>query len=219
MVDRSCTVARAPGLAGGDQGAGGHRALADAARDRRGHAGVVQVDAGVVERGLLHGDGGGRLGGVGLGVVIVLLGHGPGRDQGAVAVGPQLGGGRLGLGLGEGGGGAVDTGLIGGRVDLVERLAGADQRAFLEQAGLHDAADLRAHVRDQEGRGAARQLGGQAHGLRLGDDVADLGRTPHAHAAGGPAFLTAGGEGEGDGGEAQGPNSRRGVGGALELHI
>lgn len=189
--------------------------LADAARDRSGHAGVVEIDPGAVQRGLLHADGGGGLQGGGLGVVIVLPGDRAGLDQGLVAVGLQLGGGRLGLGLGEGGGGAVIGGLIGGGVDLVQRLAGADDRAFLEQPLLDDAAHLRAHFGDQIGRGAAGQFRGQAHGLRLGHDVADLGRPTHAHAHAAARLLAAGGEGERNGGESHGRRRDR----ALEMHV
>jgi hypothetical protein len=127
--------------------------------------------------------------GGGLGVVVVLLGDGVDLDQALVALGLQLGGRGGGLGLGQAGGGAVVGGLIGGRVDLVQRLSGADIRAFLEQAGLDDAADLRAHFRDQIGRGAAGQFGGQGDRLGLGDDDADRRRAARAHAAAGRPCL------------------------------
>ncbi len=124
--------------------------------------------------------------GGGLGVVVVLLGHRVDLDQALVALGLQLGGRGGGLGLGEAGGGAVIGGLIGGRVDLVQRLAGADIAALLEQAGLDDAADLRAHFRNQIGRGAAGQFRGQGDRLGLGDDDADRSRAAGPHAAGSP---------------------------------
>ena len=122
---------------------------ADAPADRRGDAGIVQIDA----RGI----------GIGLGLQIGGAGivHVLGRDgilglQPLIALGLDLGGsqGRLGI---------VQGGAVRRRIDLVKRIALLDGRAFDKQALQDDARHLGPDFGYGKGAGAAGQLGGEGH--------------------------------------------------------
>ncbi len=102
----------------------------------------------------------------GLGVLDVLLADGVNGRQAAQPLGARPGGREVGLGHRQRRLGLVDRGAVGRRIDLVEQLPGAHIRALLEAALLEQAADLRPDLRDQVGRGAAGQFGGQHHALR-----------------------------------------------------
>ena len=169
-------VARGGGLARGRQRAGRHRRAADPAGDRRAHMGVVEVDRRRFHRCLvrLHGGAGLLVGG--LGVVVVLAADRVLLHQVGVACSLQPGGDQVGLGVRQGALRLVQRRLIGGRVDLVEHLAGANVGALDEKPRLDDAVHLRPHVGRQGRRGAARQLGGAGHRLRLHRHHADVGR-------------------------------------------
>nr|WP_255511676.1 hypothetical protein [Mitsuaria sp. TWR114] len=155
-------------------------------------AGAVQLHARGVERGAGHGH-------VGLGlpqragaVVGALAAERVGLEQLGVALGAGAGDGHLGLGLLQIGRGARALGLVAGGIELVERLAGAHRRAFLEEPLLDDAADLRADLGDLARRQAARQLQRQRRVLRRDDDHAHLGR--RGRGGGGLLLAAAGGQ-------------------------
>ena len=77
------------------------------------------------------------------------------------------------LALGQGGARRLVIGrLIGRGIDLIERLAGLDGRAFGEQALLDDAGDLRVDIGHGERIGAARQFGRELYRLLADDDEA-----------------------------------------------
>src|SRR6185295_1193284 len=82
-----------------------------------------------------------------------------------------------GLGAGPGalhvGGGLGGLGGIDARIDLVERLALADERAFAEQAALDDPGDLRPDFGHLVGDDAAGQLLLDRRAALLNDDIAD----------------------------------------------
>src|SRR5690606_12903612 len=96
-------------------------------------------------------------------VVIRLAADRAALGQRAVALHQQVGRLELRLGARQRGLLAVVAGLVEGRVDLVELLAGADFAAFGEQALLDDTVDLRPDFRDPVGAGArsAERRGGE----------------------------------------------------------
>ena len=61
------------------------------------------------------------------------------------------------------------------RIDPVERIAGLDLAALIEQALDHDAGDARPHLGDARRRDAARQFAHHRARLRLDGDDADVG--------------------------------------------
>ena len=98
-----------------------------------------------------------------LGERLVALGAGPRRD-GASPGALQVGGGlRL-------------LGRVNARVDLVERLALAHDRAFAEQSALDDSRDLRPDIGDLIGSDPSGQFLLQWGASHLDDDEADLSR-------------------------------------------
>ena len=164
------------GLLGGDERALGHLGLADAAGDGGLDIGVGEVDAGAVHRCPGRGDLGLGLLPGGLGLDLVLVADRLAVHQLAVAFGLEPGRILRGLGPGQGGAGGVKGGLVHGRIDLVEQLAGLDLGALLEMTLEDDAAHLRPHFGDAEGRGAAGQLLAQADALGREGNHLHLGR-------------------------------------------
>jgi hypothetical protein len=171
------------GLIGRHQGAVGDAGLADAPGNGRSHPGIAQIDAGPFHLGLPIFDVGPGLIHGRSRVVEVLLADRLVRQQFLVAFGLQADGRQIGPGLAQGRLGRVQGHLKGRRVNLVQQLPGFDIGAFPEQAFLDDAIDLGANFRHQIGRGAARQLGGQLHRLRLN------GQRGHFRDRGRPALL------------------------------
>ena len=134
------------GFALPDQRAFGHQRAADAARDRRRHAGVVQVDAAGLHGGFANGHIGLGLLVGGHGIGVLLLADGIGRQQRLVAVGQRLGLDQVGLGAGQRGLGALQGSGVGRSVNGEQRLPGLDIAAFAEQALLHDSGGTGAHL-------------------------------------------------------------------------
>ena len=163
------------GLRRGHQCADREQRAADAAADRRGDGGELQVDPRGLERSAGLRDGRLRLARRGDGVGVILPADRLGIGERLVTLGLDAGGFGAGLRALEVGGGLGSGGAIDARVDLVERLTGADQRAFSEQPAADDAANLRADVRALEGGGAAGQLGGDRGRNGLDGDEADGG--------------------------------------------
>ena len=99
---------------------------------RRGDAGEVEIELGLLDRGL--GRGNLRLGGeVGLhGVIQLLLADRLVLGQGPVALHVLLGLAQLGLGLGQLGLGAGQRRLEGARIDFEEQVAAVHPPAFLQ---------------------------------------------------------------------------------------
>jgi hypothetical protein len=114
------------------------------------------------------------------GVGIVLLADRFHLGERAIAIGADPGGLGSGACALEVGLGFGCLRLIEAGIDLVERLAGADDRAFGEEAPLDDPCDLRPHLGSLERRHAARKLGDQRHVARLHHDEADLCRAAGA---------------------------------------
>ena len=164
------------GLALTHQGAFGDQGAADAARNRSRDEGVVQVDAGGLDRGLTDGDIGGGLLACRLRVHILLLADGPRLSQGLEAFGLCLGLRQVGLGLGQQSLRARKRGLVRARINLEQGLARFHVAAFTKQPLLQDARgpgpDL-SHARRLQ---PARQLGDQAHVTWRHRDDTDLGR-------------------------------------------
>jgi hypothetical protein len=179
----TCWISRQQrGLALAHQRAFGDLRAADAPADGRHHCGVLDVQPGLLHGGLGGGQVGlgqlvGRLGGDPLLLAHRLLGH-----QGLVALVGRLGLRQAGLGLGLGGQGAVERGAVGGGVQLEQRLAGLDVRAFGEQALLDDAGHTGTYLGAAPGFQPAGQFGAQGHRARLHRHHADLCRR-HATAA------------------------------------
>ena len=161
------------GLIGRDESAFGDGAPG-ATGDGREDLGVGEIDLRGLDGGLGGGDVGEGLRLGGHGGVVVGLADGVAALEGLVTVGLRLGDAFSGLGVLQLGERAVERGLIGGRVDLVELVAFLDVRAFGEHARLQDAVNLWADFGDAEGRGAAREVGGQGDGLGLQGDDADV---------------------------------------------
>ena len=129
------------------------------------HGGLV--DAHVGERLLVGG----------LGVFEFLLADRADVHQILKALHLQARGSHVGFGSGEIGLRAVEIGLIGGGIDLIEDIPGLDVRAFLKETLLDDAAHLRTHFSDLETRRAAGKFRRIQHLLR-GHDL-------HGHFHGG----------------------------------
>src|SRR5206468_11128923 len=102
----------------------------------------------------------------------IALGAGPRRDR--------IGAGALEVGRGLRLLGGIDAGI-----DLVERLALPNDRAFLEKPLLHHARNLRPNLRDLEGSDTAGKFLLKRSAALLPDDETDRGRTagPAATAA------------------------------------
>ena len=64
-------------------------------------------------------------------------------------------------------------GIIDAGIDLIERLALSDDRAFLEKPAQDDAADLRSNVGDLESRHSAREVLNDRRAALLDDDESD----------------------------------------------
>ena len=124
---------------------------------------------------------GGRLIPLGDRIVIGLAADGVGAQQRLQALNLDAGAGQHRLGPLQCGGGAVDIGLEGGRVYLEQHCACADLGALLEQAALHDAADLGANV----GAAQCRHPGGQI----LADDKLPTSQSQHRHLRRGGCLL------------------------------
>ncbi len=150
------------GLIGGDQRPFRDQRAADAARDRRQHSGVDQIDACRFHRRL-------RLQVRGHGIVVILLADRIRFGQRLVAFRERPGGSIR-------RDGAVVTGLVGRRVDLIELLPCLDVAALDEQPLQNDAVDLRSHVGGTVARHASGKLGGDRHRLSLHGDDRDLRR-------------------------------------------
>ena len=153
----------------GDQGA------ADAARNGRRDAGVIQIDAAG-----LHG--GTACGHVGLGLLlrrhgvgVFLLADRVGGQQWLVALGQR---GRLrqvGLGAGQRGLGTLQRRRIGSGVNRKQGLPCLDVAAFAKQPLLQDTGSTGPHLRHARGFQAPGQLGHQTHITRCGHHHAHFG--------------------------------------------
>ena len=154
-------------LALADQRAFGDEGAADAARDRRRHRRVAEVDLRALQACLGRRDVG--LGGLLRrdGVDVVLLADRVGFDQRLVALGLRRRLRQVGLGARDRRLDRRDLALQRRRVDLEQQLAGLDVAAFDEHALQQDARHARAHLGDARGLEPAGQLGDQADRLRL----------------------------------------------------
>ena len=154
------------------QRAFGHQRAPDAAGNRGGDAGVIQVDAsglygrlanGYIGLGLLLG---------GLGAHKLLLADGFGFCQWLVALGLCAGLHQVGLGFSQAGFGTGKGGLVGAGVNLKQGLACLHITAFREQPLLQNAGRPRPDLGHAGGFQAAGQLGDQAHiGQRYSNDA------------------------------------------------
>ena len=162
------------GLAGGDEPAGRHQRAADASADRGGDAGVAKVDAGDFERCPVLRNARRRLARGGGGVGIVLPGDRFHLRERTVARGLGGGSGAGRLGAGKIGLRLCGIRLIEAGIDLIERLAGADERSFGKGARADHARHLRPHFGAFERGGAAGERGGQLDRLHLHNDIAGL---------------------------------------------
>jgi hypothetical protein len=111
----------------------------------------------------------------GHGVVVVLLAHRIGRHQHLVARHEGVLCDEVGLRLGKRRLGVIERGDVRRRIDLVQALTGLHDRAFGELAAQHDAVDPCAHLRNEEGVGAARQFADDRHTARLDRDDTHFG--------------------------------------------
>ena len=163
-------------LLGGDERTLGHLGLADAAGDGGLDIGVGEIDAGAVHRRPGRGDLGHGLLPGGLGFHLVLIAHRLAVHQLAVPLGLEPGRVLRRFGARQGGAGTVIGGLVHGRVDLVEQLAGLDLAAFFEMAFEDDAAHLGPYLGDAISGGTAGLLDAQGDALRGEGDHLHLGR-------------------------------------------
>lgn len=161
------------GLVRGDERARRDAGSADPSGDGGIHPGIGQVDAAGFHVGAGGGHVGLALGQRGGGVVVVLPADGLDRHQFFVAFGFQARALEVGLGLGQCRHVAVVGGLVGSRIDLVERFARFHVAAFAEPAGLDDAVDLGPDIGHQVGNRAPGQFRVERHALRLHGHHAD----------------------------------------------
>ena len=163
-------------LALADERTFGHECASDAARDRRGDAGVAQIDIGRGEGGL----GGGHvclrgtLGGDG--IHVVLLADRVGLDQRLEAVGLRSRLREVRFGTCHAGLRALQGRLIWRRVDREQRLPCAHIAALAEQALLQDAGGARADLCHARGLETARQFGDETDITLRNGHHAHLGR-------------------------------------------
>ncbi len=108
----------------------------------------------------------------------ILLGGDLARDQLRQTVRLARRRAQLRLGLGHLRGRRRDLGLVGGRVDAVERVAHLHRVALAERALDDDAGHLRPDLRDARGQHAPRQRRRQRHVLRLQRHHGDRRRRP-----------------------------------------
>ena len=163
------------GLIGSDQRTFGDQGAPDTAGDRRQHARIDQVDPRRLHRRL-------RLQRRGNGIVVVLFADRIGFGQGLVALRerPSRSFGRH---------GAVVSGFVGRRIDLIQLLARLDLAALNEQPLQDDAVHLRSHVGRAQGVCSSGQLSRDWHRLGLHGDDGDFrrwrgGRRPMTATAG-----------------------------------
>ena len=162
-------------VVGCNQCAFGNQRLPDNAGNGRGDVGMVHVylcgaDGGIGGFYLCCGRTLGGNGGIPL-----LLAEGIGGDQRTVARHIGIGFCQCRLCGGEAGARAFQIGGIGGIIQLVERLAGFHQSAFLKQAAFHDAAHLRDDGCGAHGFQTAGQICFHGDGGRLHGYYADRG--------------------------------------------
>ena len=198
------------------QRAFGHQRLPDAPGNRCTYGCIVKVDARGLHRSL-------RAGQVGLGLLVgrhhvdvFLLADSIGFDQRFVAFRLRRRLGQIGLCLAQRGLRAVHRRLVNGRVDPVQRLAGLDFAALLEQALEDHAIDTGAHLRHPHRADAARQLCLQRDRSGRDDNHTDLGRrhtATAAAAAGRRALLGAAGCQQQGGGQNSKAEAARAYGG------
>lgn len=146
-------------------------------RDGRGHARELEVDLRRAEPGIALLDRGLGLPRLGGSVHIVLLGDGLGLSERPIAIRQFPRRRRICPRAVRVGDRLIDRGGIEPRINLVQRLALRDDRAFLEEAPPDQARDLRAHFRHLIGGYAAGKLGRHRDRTRLHHHEADFRRS------------------------------------------
>jgi len=164
------------GLSGGDQRAGGEQRSSDPAGDRRWNAREIEIDSRRFERCLILSHGGGRLLRGCSGVRIILFAHGFDRGEWLVTFSQSSSRFALGLRIGQIGACLIYGGPVKPRIDLVQRLAGMNQAALLEQARLDQARNLGTDFGRLIGRCASRKFSDKRDRLRRHHHEASLRR-------------------------------------------
>lgn len=137
------------------------------AADRCGDARIAEGDKAALQGSLGRVDVSPGLRQRGLRVLVVLAAHRIDLDQFGRTARIQLGLLQGGPGTAQGRPGTGDIGLVDRVRQLVQGLSRLDHLALDKQALRHDTAHLRAHLGDQGGRDAARQLTRQRDLLRF----------------------------------------------------
>ena len=136
-----------------------HQRPANAARNWRLHAGVIQVDARGLQRRFADGHIGLRLLVAGYGVGVFLLADGVGGHQRRIALGQRSRLRQIGFRAGQRSLSALQCGGVGRRVNHKQRLAGFDITALAKHPLLHNARCPSAHLRYAGCFKATGQLG------------------------------------------------------------
>jgi hypothetical protein len=136
---------------------------AGAAGDRRDDVGIAQIDFGCRNGCLARGDVRSGLALRGDGVVVLLLADTVAADEDLVALCQCGGRCEVGLRLLQHRDGAIQSGAIRRRIDLVQPLVRLDVGAFLEFALQHNTVDSGADLRHKVRGRAARQFRGHWH--------------------------------------------------------
>ena len=164
------------GLSRRDQRAGGDQRPADPTTDRGRNPRVMQIDRCRLQRRALLRHGRMRLVRRGAGIGIILLAHRLDLGERPIAFGLGLRRAFAGDGIGQVRPCLINRSPIERGIDLVQGLAGPDDRSFCEQAGTYHPRHLRANLGHLIGRRASGELRYERDRLASDDNITCFGR-------------------------------------------